>query len=147
MNTLFKTVTDSDVAQENDKKIVTLQQSQFVEQTIFIKNLELDMSIGVFDVEKEEKQRVVVDIELTVVPSINWKADNIDDVVSYAAITDEIKSLAEQKHINLVETFAEMIIEKCFTYASVLAVNVSVEKPNIMQASTSVGVQISRSRY
>ncbi|HPF79243.1 MAG TPA: dihydroneopterin aldolase, partial [Alphaproteobacteria bacterium] len=72
MNTLFKTVTNSASALENDEKVISFQHVENVEQTIFIKNLELDMSIGVFDAEKSAKQRVIVDVELTVQPSANW---------------------------------------------------------------------------
>jgi len=147
MNTLFKTVTDSDIAQENDEKIVAFQHSETTEQTIFIQNLELEMSIGVLEGEKENKQRVIINVELSVTPASNWKADDLKSVVSYAAIVEEIKSLVNEKHINLVETFAEMIIEQCFLHEPVMAASVSVEKPDVMDGTTSVGIQISKSKY
>lgn len=147
MNTLFKTVTDSSASQRSDEKIVAFQHSEVTEQMIFIQNLELEMFIGVLDGEKEDKQRVIVNAELSVIPSANWQEDNVKHVVSYATIIEEIKSLADQGHINLVETFAEMIIEKCFAHEPVMMASVSVEKPDIMEGTTSVGVQVSRSKY
>ncbi len=146
MNTLFKTVTDSYIAPQNNEKIVAFEQVETIDQTIFIQNLELDMFIGAFDDEKKQKQRVVVNAELSVTPSTDWQTDNVKDVVSYAAIVEEIKSLAAESHINLVETFAEMIIGKCFTHDPVMMVSVSVEKPDVMDGTTSVGVQISKTR-
>ena len=66
--------------------------------------------------------------------------------MSYEDIVKSIKVLAADGHYNLVETFAEKIIEACFAYAAVSAVKVSVEKPDIFDDVAGVGVSISRSR-
>lgn len=148
MTSLFKTVTRSGSASdsENDKKVVSFQSSSSAVQKIFIKELELEMSIGVFDTEKGVKQRVIVSVELTVEASSNWRADDIAAVVSYADIVEKIQILAAHKHVELVETFAEMIIEMCFMEETVSAVSVSVEKPDIIAAVKAVGISISRNR-
>lgn len=151
MNTLFKTVTDSQPATTIDrakgKKVILLNQPDVIEQKIFVHDLELEMSIGVFDEEKTVKQRVLVNLELLVSPNTDWKRDNIDDVLSYATIVEEIKVLSSQGHTNLVETFAEMILESCFAYEAVMVASVSVEKPDIIKEAGSVGVEITKTRY
>lgn len=134
---------------DSDQKVVSFQPSALLSTTaqkIFVKGLELDMFIGVLDAEKEAKQRVMVSVELTVEPNTNWHADNITDVVSYADVIERIQIIAEHGHVGLVETFAEMIIEACFDDASVSAVQVSVEKPDIISNAKGVGVSILRSR-
>jgi len=151
MNSLFKTVTDSgsqpqSSAQANGDSVVSFQVSETLEQKIFIKDLELEMSIGVLDAEREQKQRVIVEAELTVMPAQDWQQDDINDVVSYADVINDIKSLSNKNHIDLVETFAEMIIENSFKNKSVIAAMVRIEKPDIMGDGTKVGVEITRQK-
>lgn len=151
MNSLFKTVTDSAspsqlTAQDDDKSVVSFQSPQVLEQKIFIKNLELEMSIGVMELEKSKMQRVIVDAELTVIPPSDWKQDDISNVVSYTDVIEIIKALSKNSHVELAETFAEMIIEDCFKEVSVIAATVSVEKPDIIDGDTKVGARISRQK-
>ena len=140
MNSLFQTVT----ASETDDNVVALPSGQSAVQKVLIKDLELQMSIGVYDSEKQAKQRVLVNAEIAVKPNPNWQDDNIDDVVSYADIIESIHEISQQGHIHLVETFAEKIIESCFSHGSVLGVSVSVKKPDILAQAGSVGVSISK---
>lgn len=147
MNTLFQTVTNRDI-QDDENKIVQISPASILKKSskIVIKDLELMMFIGVFDAEKEQKQKVIVNLNLEVVPNENWKNDNIDDVVSYADIIERIRLMAEKTHINLVETFAEQIVEMCFGFADIMGVLVRVEKPDIINDARSVGVEISVTR-
>lgn len=142
MNTLFRTVT----ASNDDADIVSITPAENTSQKIFIKGLALEMFIGVFDSEKSQKQRVIVDLEVSVLPTTNWRSDDIKNVLSYAEIIEKIESLAQSGHINLVETFAERIVEICFTYSQVIDVSVSVQKPDVMEQGCSVGASIQRSR-
>lgn len=146
MNSLFKTVTASPSGQQADHNVVSLQQGSTCLQKIFIKDLKLEMSIGVFDEEKNKKQPVVVNVELQITPNSDWRSDDIDNVVSYADIAENIKNISQTKHFNLVETFAEEIIESCFSNSAVLSVNVSVEKPDAITDATSTGATIYKSR-
>jgi dihydroneopterin aldolase len=144
MNSLFQTVTNS---KDEDTNVVPLTPSRCLEQKIIIKDLTLNMPIGVLEKEKGQTQRVIVNLELDVTPQDNWVADEINNVVSYADIIEMIQSMvADHGHINLVETFAEMVIQKCFESKMVLAVSVSVEKPDIILEAGSVGVKISRQK-
>jgi dihydroneopterin aldolase len=144
MNSLFQTVTNSNDGGEN---IVSFAPAQHVEQKILIKDLMLDMPIGVLPKEKKQTQRVIVNLELNVIPQDNWQADEIKNVVSYAEIIEMIQGIVgEQGHINLVETFAEIIIQKCFEYEMIVGISVSVEKPDIIKEVASVGIKISRQK-
>ncbi|HPD82438.1 MAG: dihydroneopterin aldolase [Alphaproteobacteria bacterium] len=144
MNSLFKTITSSKGVQEN---VVSFTQTvQPKQQKIIINGLELQMLIGTLEHEINQKQRVIVDIELDVIPNTKWREDDLNNVVSYADIITDIELLAAQKHIHLVETFAEMIIEKCFENPKIVAATVGVQKPDIIDNVASVGVKITRSK-
>lgn len=141
MNTLFKTVTSS----SGDTQVVSLQAVNANEsQEIIIKDLELMMSIGVLESELKNKQRVIVNAEISVMDTAS--SDDISSVVSYADIIEQIKEIAQEGHINLVETFARKIINACFEDNRIQAVTVSIDKPDIMSDVRSVGVRLASKR-
>lgn len=147
MNSLFKIVTESPSARSaKDENVVSLRTPVESTQEVFIKDLVLDMSIGIYESEKKNKQRAIINVTLSVNPNVNWQDDDIQHVVSYEDVLNSIKSLAAEGHYNLVETFAEKIIGVCFEYAAVTTVKVSVEKPDVFDDVAGVGVSFSRSR-
>ena len=141
MNTLFRTITNSALPEDN---AFASPSSSVVRKTsiIQINDLEIDMFIGVMDSEKEEKQRVIVNIDAEVDPNPQWQQDAINNVVSYVDIIERIQLIADSGHINLVETFAEKIIEACFSFAEIQSVTVSIQKPDIIGNVASVGTEI-----
>lgn len=111
---------------------------------ILIKNLKMDMSIGVHDFERENPQPVIVSVEATVLENPDWKEDSINDVLNYESIVSAIKYIGKRGHINLVETFAGHIADFCLKDPMVRDVKVTVEKPEIFEFMDSVAVEIFR---
>lgn len=150
MNSIFKAITKSQKTNANSNiGVVAMSDASKTTSKVFIKDLSLEMFIGVFESEKAQKQPVRVSIELEVSPNKNWRSDDVADVVSYADIVSMVKDLADRsatQHIHLIETFAEMIIAECFKNTTVIAVSVSIDKPQILDDVGAVGVQISRTR-
>ncbi len=109
---------------------------------VFISDLTLQMSAGIYDHEKQNTQRVIVNIILEV--ETNKTAKNIDDVVSYEIITNQIIALSKEKHYDLLEEFAELIAQKCLSDNRVLSATIKIEKPDIIKDTKSVGIQIKR---
>lgn len=143
MNSLFKTITASQMA-ANDAPSVAAQQR--VETRLFVRDLEVMTSIGVYDTEKTKKQPVIINAELIVEREENWQDDSFNGVVSYEIVVDAARAIAQEGHIELVETFAEKLIEACFTDERVKEVSISVEKPAIFDDAFSAGVEITRHR-
>ncbi len=142
MGSLFRAVTSG----YDNQKVVEIRSSEIVEQQIFVNCLELEMSIGVLPEEKLTKQRVIIEADITVAPSGDWQADDVKNVVSYADIVDDIKKIAAEGHMNLVETFAQKIIQACMAYKDVQQVSISIHKPDIMADVDSVGVSMTARR-
>ncbi len=113
---------------------------------IFIENLLLNMSIGIYDFEKNEKQKVIVDIHLDVTPESQNSPKDIKDVVSYEEVVTKVQKLSQTKHYDLVETFAEEINDVCFSHKAVKQAKIKIGKPDIIEDTKSVGVQIIRKR-
>jgi len=114
--------------------------------TVIIRDLVIDMSIGIHDFEKEKSQPVCLNIALHVAPNPRWREDDIAHVVSYADIADSIRQLAAKGHTGLVETFAEQVAEICLADPRARAVTVSAEKTRILADAAGVGVEIRRVR-
>ena len=112
---------------------------------VFIKDLELTMSIGVHEQEKQTKQRVIVNVEI-LKDSGGYNDSDLSTTICYETITNEIITIAANKHYNLVETFAEDIADIALKPSHAKSVIISVEKPDIIEQCQSVGVKITRSR-
>ncbi|HRD77035.1 MAG TPA: dihydroneopterin aldolase [Hyphomicrobiaceae bacterium] len=111
---------------------------------VFIRDLELVASVGVFEVERRYQQRIVVSVSLDVIDSYDGVSDRLDDVLDYAEIVRRITRIADADHTNLIETLAERFAAACLADTRVRAVTVRIEKPDIMPSCKSVGVEITR---
>lgn len=111
---------------------------------VFIRDLELLMSAGIYEEERQEKQRVILNIVLDVECNADRKPSTIHDVVSYEDVVNGVTEIAHGRHYDLLEELAEAIAVLCLGKELVQAVNVSIEKPDIIKAVKSVGVEINR---
>jgi 7,8-dihydroneopterin aldolase/epimerase/oxygenase len=111
---------------------------------VFVRDLDCQALIGIYDHEKVKPQRVVVNIDLSVKEGSG--DDDISHVVSYEIIVKKVEAIIEEGHINLVETLCEKIAASCLKDRRVIAARVRVEKPDIIPNARSVGVEIERGR-
>ena len=114
--------------------------------TLIIRDMVVDMFVGIHDFEKKKKQRVVINLEIGVAPNNGGQSDDIADVLSYADVVSDIESIADDRHINLVENFAEKIADAVLKYPQARHVQVRVEKPDIFPHIAGIGIEITRSR-
>jgi FolB domain-containing protein len=114
---------------------------------VVIRDLKLEMSAGIYEHEKVKYQSVIVNVKLDVFTNLNASLENIEEVVSYEDIIKQIEKLAVKQHYNLLERFAEDIARMCLNFDNkIQAAEVSVEKPDIIENVTSVGIHIKRHR-
>ena len=113
---------------------------------VFVRDLECQALIGIYDQEKVKPQRIIINIDLSVRESDGPMSDEISHVVSYEIIAKKVESILDEGHINLVETLCEKIAQSCLKDKRVLAARVRVEKPDIIPNARSVGVEIERGR-
>jgi dihydroneopterin aldolase len=113
---------------------------------VFVHDLEIVASIGVFEHEKRYEQRVLISADLWVRDDYNGVSDRLADVLDYGKVMDDIVMLAQSEHVNLNETLAERIAQKCLSDRRVERVRVSISKPDVTRSCRSVGIEIERSR-
>jgi 7,8-dihydroneopterin aldolase/epimerase/oxygenase len=112
---------------------------------VFVRDLVLAVSIGIHAHEKRQRARIRVNAELDVQAPLPER-DDFAEALDYESIVSGIKRLADAKHINLVETFADRVARLCLGDPRVSAVRVTVEKLDIYPEAQSVGVVIERRR-
>jgi dihydroneopterin aldolase len=96
--------------------------------SIIINNLELFSFIGVHKEEKILGQKFVCCAEIFVdFSKIN---DNIEETISYSNAMKMINKKAENCKYNLIETFANEIVNEILKYKNVTRVIVEIKKPN-----------------
>ena len=113
---------------------------------VFIRDLVLSCSIGVYDYEKLAPQRVRLNVDVTAREPGAALDDDIAKVVSYDDLVKGIRAIAAEGHINLVETFAERVAALCLADPRVVTVRVRIEKPDVIVEAAGVGVEIERRR-
>ncbi|MEL7542155.1 MAG: dihydroneopterin aldolase [Pseudomonadota bacterium] len=113
---------------------------------VFVRDLEINIFVGVHPHEKEARQRVIVSIDLTVLEDGKVEDDHIDEVVCYEKLIDRVKEIAAQRHFNLIELLAERFAETALVDRRVVGARVRIEKPEAFADAHSVGVEIERVR-
>jgi dihydroneopterin aldolase len=111
---------------------------------VFVHDLVLRCSIGVHRHERDARQRVRLNIDLSVAEDFAPHGDKLANVVCYEDIVSGIRRIAEMEHLNLVETLAERIAAFCLEDARVRLARVRIEKLDVYADAGSVGIEIER---
>jgi len=126
---------------------------------MFIRDLVLSASIGVYPHEHAACQRIRINIDLAVeddgaarlsraaaglARAAAAQEDDLARVVSYETIVLRVREMVAAGHVQLVETLAERLCEVCLADARVLIARVRVEKLDVFTDATSAGVEVER---
>ena len=112
--------------------------------TIFIHALKTEAIIGIFDWERQVKQTVLLDIELSADIRKAALSDSIDDTLNYKRVAKQVLSFVEASQFHLVETLSEHIAMMIVEDFGVSWVRVSLSKPGAIRNSRDVGIIIER---
>jgi 7,8-dihydroneopterin aldolase/epimerase/oxygenase len=118
---------------------------------MFIRDLVLAASIGVYAHEHSAPQRVRINVDLAITDDGAAKTsraavgqDDLSRVVDYEAIVNRIRAMVAAGHVQLVETLAERLAEACLADDRILIARVRVEKLDVFVDATSAGVEVER---
>lgn len=113
---------------------------------VFVRDLELMASVGVFELEKRYEQRLIISVDLLVLDDYDGRSDNLSAVLDYGSVISGIRTIVESGHTNLLETLAERIAQRCLSDPRVMRAVVRLEKPDIVPGCRTVGIEIVRDR-
>ena len=130
----------------SSKTLYPLPQQQVRQSVrrVFVKDLVLAALIGIHRHEKDGRQRVRINLEMEVAETEQPVQDRLADVVCYEDVVTAIRGIVAARHINLVESLAELVADRCLMNPRVIKVQVRVEKLDVFADASSVGVEIER---
>lgn len=111
---------------------------------VYIRGLEVKTVIGIYDWEKEIKQKITIDLEMASDIKKAASTDEIADALDYKSVSKRLISFVEESEIQLIETLAERIAEIVLSEFGVKWLKLSLGKPGAVTGSRDVGVIIER---
>ncbi|MDN0122168.1 bifunctional dihydroneopterin aldolase/7,8-dihydroneopterin epimerase [Yersinia aleksiciae] len=111
---------------------------------VFIEELSVITTIGVYDWEQTIQQKLVFDIEMGWDNRKAAASDDVNDCLSYADISDSVIKYVESQRFALVERVAEEIAELLLQRFNSPWVRIKVSKPGAVAQARNVGVVIER---
>lgn len=113
---------------------------------IFLTALSAEAIIGIYDWEREVRQRVEVDLEMWVDLTAAAASDAIEDTLNYKSVAKRVLALVQESRFRLVEALAGEIARIVLAEFAVARVKVTVHKPGAVRHSRDVGVIVERGR-
>jgi len=111
---------------------------------VFIEQLSVITTIGVYDWEQTIEQKLVFDIEMGWDNRKSAKSDDVNDCLSYADISETVIAHVEGQRFALVERVAEEVAELLLTKFNSPWVRIKLSKPGAVARAANVGVIIER---
>ncbi|MEH0760927.1 bifunctional dihydroneopterin aldolase/7,8-dihydroneopterin epimerase [Vibrio sp. 16] len=111
---------------------------------VFIEQLEVITTIGVYDWEQEIKQKLVLDIEMAHDNRPAGKSDDVVDALDYAEVSGAVLAHIEGGRFLLVERVAEEIADLIMSRFNVPWIKIRLTKPGAVPQAKGVGVIIER---
>ena len=113
---------------------------------VIIKNLILNIFVGIHNFEKKKKQRVRFNIEIITAPNVKPDNKDLSTILNYEEVINNIKTQVKKKHYELLEDLAENIFRTIFQNRIAKSINLRIEKLDIIKNSESVGIEFSKRR-
>lgn len=113
---------------------------------IFIHALKTEAIIGIFDWERQVKQTVIIDVEISADVRKAALSDSIGDTLNYKRVAKRVLAFVESSQFHLVETLAEHVAMLLLEDFGIAWVRVSLSKPGAVRGSRDVGVVVERGR-
>jgi dihydroneopterin aldolase len=111
---------------------------------VTVSELVLPCSIGIYERERQQLQRVRIDVDLDVVDPGSFTGEDFAKVMNYETIVEGAKAIVAAGHIELVETLAERVASLCLDDPRAVSVTVKVQKIDVYPETKGVGVVIVR---
>ena len=110
---------------------------------ILIKNLIINAIFGYYPKEKVKSQRLKFNIKLELTNKIKFNDTDLRSIVDYDNIIKTINNILDKK-INFLETLGELVCEEILKNKKIDAIELQIEKLDILKKDASVGFEISK---
>ena len=114
--------------------------------TIFLHDLRIETTVGIWDWERKIRQTVSIDLEMGADIRRAAASDSIEDTLNYKNVAKRVQQFVADSEFQLVETMAEKIASTILAEFDIPWISVSVNKPGAIRGAKDVGVKIRRYR-
>ncbi len=109
------------------------------EAEVHIQDLSILAFVGLLPAERNEAQRILIDIDCTLKnPAV--EREKLSTSVDYVPIVEVVRELCIAKRRMLIETLAEEIAAACFAQQPAHSVRIRIRKPRKVQQCEAVGI-------
>ena len=112
--------------------------------TVFIKGLQVETVIGVYNWEKQIFQTISYDIEMATNIAQAAATDELSNTIDYASVSARVIAHSKQARVELLETLVEQVAQIILTEFGVTKVTITIYKPDAVKEASSVGITITR---
>ncbi len=113
---------------------------------VFIEGLQAQTCIGVYEWERQLKQRVVMDVTLYTALTAAGHSDDLRQTVDYKSVSDRLVGFVASARYELIESLAQALTDILLQEFAVDAVKLRISKPGAVPSAANVGVSIYRER-
>lgn len=112
--------------------------------TILIRQLKVQTIIGVYPVERQFQQTLLLDLDLLTDATKVAETDSLAHALNYAGIATFIEDFATQHHFQMIETFAHQLSDALAKTFKIEGQVITVYKPGAVLTAQTVGIRIER---
>jgi len=129
-------------------KIIKFKQkrSYSYKRKVLIKDLVLNILVGIHNFEKKKKQRVKFNLIINIDQNLVPNDKDLRSIVNYEQVIKTITKITSGKHFLLLETLAEKIFFKLFENPRIKKILLRIEKLDVIKNTTSVGIELEKTR-
>lgn len=111
---------------------------------VYIRELEIQTVIGIYDWEREIRQTVSLDLDMATDIRAAAASEDIEKTLDYKAVSKRLIAMIEESEFLLIETMAERVAEVVLAEFPVPWLRLRVGKPGAVTGARDVGVIIER---
>ncbi len=111
---------------------------------VYIRDLQIETIIGIYDWEREVRQTISLDLEMGADIRQAAASDDIQHTLNYKAVAKRLITFVEESQCLLVERLAEEIAAIVLGEFNVPWLQLRLSKPGALRGSKDVGIIIER---
>jgi dihydroneopterin aldolase len=113
---------------------------------LFLRQLRLEVLIGVHEHERLAPQPLIMDLEMSADVARAAASDSIQDALDYSAVASALTDYAAASRFDLIESLAEGCAQLVLNRFSVNWLRLTLHKPRAIGNAESAGLVIERQR-
>ena len=129
-------------------KIIKFKKSERFKykRKVIIKELILNILVGIHSFEKKKRQRVKFNIEILTDPYVTPNSKDLNSILNYEEVVIKIEKITNKTHHELLEDLAENIFNKLFKNKLIKKISLKLEKLDILKKTKSVGIEVTKTK-